>query len=85
MNKLEKKWRMHDQLQLSAAILAQWWCPVASTKALDLLHYCTGAPPRPSKWPTKLVHFFVVVLFFAVALTAALKLKMSQPNVYHYV
>jgi hypothetical protein len=29
---------MHDQLQLSAAKLARWQCPVASTKALDLLH-----------------------------------------------
>jgi hypothetical protein len=32
--------------------------------------YCTGAPPRPSKWPAKQVHLFLVVLF-AVALAAA--------------
>jgi hypothetical protein len=32
--------------------------------------YSTGAPPRPSKWPAKLVHLFIVVLF-AVALVAA--------------
>ncbi len=29
---------MHHQLQLSAAILAQWWHLVASNKALNLLH-----------------------------------------------
>ncbi len=29
---------MHDQLQLSAAILTRWWRLVASTKALNLLH-----------------------------------------------
>jgi hypothetical protein len=29
---------MHDRLQLSAAILAQWQHPVASIKALELLH-----------------------------------------------
>jgi hypothetical protein len=38
MKKLKKKWHMRDQLHLLTAILAQWWCPVASTKALDLLH-----------------------------------------------
>jgi hypothetical protein len=32
--------------------------------------YCTGAPPWPSKWPAKLVHLFIIVLF-AVALAAA--------------
>ncbi len=30
---------MHDQLHLLAAILAQWQRPVASIKALDLLHW----------------------------------------------
>jgi hypothetical protein len=34
---------MHDQLQLLATILAQWWCPVASTKALDPLHWTMHA------------------------------------------
>ncbi len=29
---------MHDQLQLLAAILAQWWRVGASNKALNLLH-----------------------------------------------
>jgi hypothetical protein len=32
--------------------------------------YCTGALPQPSKWPAKLVHFFILVSF-AVALAAA--------------
>jgi hypothetical protein len=38
MKKLQKNWRMRDQLQLSAAILARWWRLVASNKALNLLH-----------------------------------------------
>jgi hypothetical protein len=38
MKKLVKKQHMHDQLQLLAAILARWWCLVASNKALNLLH-----------------------------------------------
>ncbi len=43
MKKLERKWHMHDQLHLSAPILTQWWHPVASSEALDLLHWamCT--------------------------------------------
>jgi hypothetical protein len=36
--KLEKNWHMRDQLHVLAAILAQWWRPAASTKALDLLY-----------------------------------------------
>jgi hypothetical protein len=32
--------------------------------------YCTIAPPKPSKWPAKWVHFFIV-LAFPVALVAA--------------
>jgi hypothetical protein len=39
MKKLKKKQHMHDQLHLSAAILAQWWHPVAYSEALDLLHW----------------------------------------------
>ncbi len=39
MKKLKKNRHMHDQLQLLVAILAQWQCSVASTKALDLLHW----------------------------------------------
>ncbi len=38
MKKLKKNRHMHDQLQQLAAILAQWWCLVASNKALNLLH-----------------------------------------------
>ena len=30
---------MRDQLLLLAAILARWWRPVASTKALGLLYW----------------------------------------------
>jgi hypothetical protein len=53
---------------LSAATLAQWQRPVPSSEDLDLLHRAiyavlTGALPRPSKWPAKLVHFFVLVSF----------------------
>jgi hypothetical protein len=39
MKKLEKNRHMRDRLHLSAAILAQWQPPVASIKALDLLHW----------------------------------------------
>jgi hypothetical protein len=38
MKKLIKNRHVHDQLQLLAAILAQWWRLVASNKALSLLH-----------------------------------------------
>ncbi len=38
MKKLKKKQGRLDQLQLSAAILAQWQLPVAYSEALDLLH-----------------------------------------------
>ncbi len=38
MKKLVKNRDMHDQLQLLAAILAQWRHLVASNKALNLLH-----------------------------------------------
>jgi hypothetical protein len=34
---------MHDQLLLSAAILAQWRRPVASSEALNLLHWALHA------------------------------------------
>ncbi len=33
------------------------------------MQYCTGALPQPSKWPAKLVHYFLVILI-AVALAA---------------
>jgi hypothetical protein len=66
---------MHDKLHLLAAILARWWCPVASTKALDLLYWaicvvlyrCTAAA---TKMASKFGPFFVIVSF-AVALVAA--------------
>ncbi len=34
-----KKCCSHVPFMLSDIILAQWWCPVASSKALDLLHW----------------------------------------------
>jgi hypothetical protein len=43
MKKLVKIRHMCDQLQLSAAILAQWQRPVASNKALNLLHWAMCA------------------------------------------
>jgi hypothetical protein len=66
---------MHDRLHLLAAILTQLWLPVASTKALNLLHWvmhvvlyrCTAAA---IKMASKVGPFFVVVLF-TVALAAA--------------
>jgi hypothetical protein len=39
MKKLKKKQGRLDQLQLSAAILVQWWRLVASNKALNLLNW----------------------------------------------
>jgi hypothetical protein len=38
MKKLVKNQHMRDRLQLSTAILAQWWRLVASNKTLNLLH-----------------------------------------------
>jgi hypothetical protein len=35
---IEKNCRSHVPTMLLGIILAQWWCPVASSKALDLLH-----------------------------------------------
>jgi hypothetical protein len=43
MKKLEKNQHVCDRLHLSAAILAQWWHPVASSKALDFLHQAMHA------------------------------------------
>ena len=76
---------MHDRLHLLAAILTQLWLPVASTIALNLLHWvmhvvlyrCTAAA---IKMASKLVHSFVVVLF-AVALVATWVIRSkSSPN-----
>ncbi len=43
MKELEKNWGRLDRLQLSAAILAQWWRLVASNKALNLLNWTMRA------------------------------------------
>ncbi len=40
---IKKKRRSHVQFILSDIILAQWRCPVASSKALDLLHWVMHA------------------------------------------
>jgi hypothetical protein len=46
----EKTRRIGDRLQLSAAILAQWWWPVTSIEALDHLYWemCTVSYRRIS-------------------------------------
>jgi hypothetical protein len=36
---IKKYHRSHDPIMLLAIILAQWRCPVASSEALDLLHW----------------------------------------------
>ena len=41
--KLTKNWCIIDQLQLLAVILTQWWCPVTSIEALDLLYWAMCA------------------------------------------
>jgi hypothetical protein len=74
MKNIKKYRRSHVPFMLSAAILTRWgakWLLVKpwTSSIGQYVQYCTGAPPRPSKWPAKLVHFFVVVLF-AVALAA---------------
>jgi hypothetical protein len=40
---IKKKRRSHVQFMLSDIILAQWWRPVASSEALDLLHWAMHA------------------------------------------
>jgi hypothetical protein len=66
---------MHDKFHLLAAILARWWRPVALTKDLDLLYWAMHVvlyqrTAAAIEMASKLVHFFIVVLF-AVALAAA--------------
>ncbi len=39
MKKLGKNWCFLSHCLLLAAILARWWHPVASSEALDLLHW----------------------------------------------
>jgi hypothetical protein len=67
---------MSDQLQLSAAVLARWWRPVASTNALDFLQWAMRAvlnrrTAAAIKMASKVGHSFFVVVLFAVALAAA--------------
>jgi hypothetical protein len=40
---IKKNRRSHVQFMLLDIILAQWWCPVASSEALDLLHWAMRA------------------------------------------
>ncbi len=56
--KTQKKRRMCDRLQLSAAILAQWRCPVASTKDQDIVpvHHC-GHQNGQQRWFIICHHF----------------------------
>jgi hypothetical protein len=39
---IKKKNRSHVQFMLSDITLTQWWCPMASNEALDLLHWAMG-------------------------------------------
>jgi hypothetical protein len=49
----------------------QWLLPMPWTSFNgQWAQYRTGAPPQPSKWPAKLVHFVIIDLF-AVAPVAA--------------
>jgi hypothetical protein len=72
MKKLKQNQHMLDQLQQylpNGGI--QWLLPKPWTSFIgQCAWYCTSAPPRPSRWPAKLVPFFIIVLF-AVALAAA--------------
>jgi hypothetical protein len=75
MKRLGKNWLIGDQLQLLAAILAQWRCPGTSIKALDHLYRAMrGVLYRHISAAVKqqaiMVHFLIVVSF-AVALAAA--------------
>jgi hypothetical protein len=40
---IKKNCRSHVRFILLDIILAQWWCPVASSKALDLFHWAMRA------------------------------------------
>ena len=74
MKKLKKNQGTLDQLQLLAAILAQWWCLVASNKALNLLYWAMHAVLfRHTAVAIKIASLFgvfIVVVLFAVALVA---------------
>ena len=43
MNKLGKNWRRYDRFLLLERILSQWRRPVASSEALELLHWAMRA------------------------------------------
>jgi hypothetical protein len=43
MKTSEENGRSHDPIMLSGIILAQWWRPMASSEALDLLHLAMRA------------------------------------------
>ncbi len=75
MNKLIKtKVGMTDCMYRPQYLLnggIKWLRPKPWTSSIrHCLRYCTSALLQPSKWPAKLVHYFVIVLF-AVALVAA--------------
>jgi hypothetical protein len=75
MKKSLKTQCSHVQWLLLEEILIQWWCPVASIEALELLHRAMHAVTYPLitaaiKTASKLGVCFVVVLF-DVALAAA--------------
>ncbi len=65
MKKLRKNWRIGDQLQLLAAILARWhdqWLQLKpwTTSIGQCMRYCTGTSARLSKRLEIMVHFFIV-------------------------
>ncbi len=39
MKHIKENWRNDVPFMLLDIILAQWWCAVASSKAMDLLHW----------------------------------------------
>ncbi len=75
----------HVPTMLSSIILAQWQHPVASSEALDLLHWAMHAVmyrcmPWPSKWPALQVYLLIVVCMpVALAATGAIQSK-NLPN-----
>ncbi len=75
MKKLKKNQGRLDQLQLLAAILAQWQRLVASNKALNLIYWAMRAVLYQHTAATirmaSLFGTFFVVVLFAVALVAA--------------
>ncbi len=77
-------------------VVAQWWRPVASIVALDMLHwrcasYRTGGLPWPSKWPMTEEHVDAIVNFVIDnncsqrPCYGPLKLKLRHSNIYYNV